>query len=38
MPAPSLVLFDMDNVLCTYSKQVRSAYLAQLTGARPQAR
>jgi glucose-1-phosphatase len=37
MPAPSLVLFDMDDVLCTYSKQVRSAYLAQLTGSTPQA-
>jgi putative hydrolase of the HAD superfamily len=37
MPAISLVLFDMDDVLCTYSRPTRAAYLARLAGIDPDA-
>lgn len=32
MPVPSLVLFDMDDVLCDYSRPTRAAHLARLAG------
>lgn len=32
MRAPSLVLFDMDDVLCAYDRQARAAHLARLAG------
>ena len=32
MPPPSLVLFDMDDVLCAYSRTARAAHLAHLAG------
>ncbi len=32
MPTPLLVLFDMDDVLCTYNRQVRAAHFARLAG------
>lgn len=35
MPAISLVLFDMDDVLCAYSRPTRAAYLARLAGLSP---
>jgi HAD superfamily hydrolase (TIGR01509 family) len=37
MPIPLLVLFDMDDVLCTYDKPARIAYLARLAGITPAA-
>jgi HAD superfamily hydrolase (TIGR01509 family) len=35
MPIPLLVLFDMDDVLCTYDKPARIAHLAKLAGITP---
>ena len=32
MRRPSLVLFDMDDVLCAYSRPARAAYLSRLAG------
>ena len=32
MPVPSLVLFDMDDVLCDYDRGARAAHLARLAG------
>ena len=32
MPPPLLVLFDMDDVLCAYSRPARAAHLAHLAG------
>ena len=37
MPTVSLVLFDMDDVLCAYSRPTRAAHLAQLAGLEPDA-
>ena len=37
MPPPSLVLFDMDDVLCSYSIERRAAYLARLAGSTTEA-
>ena len=32
MPRPLLVLFDMDDVLCTYNREMRAAWLARHAG------
>ena len=37
MPPPRLVLFDMDGVLCSYSIDLRAAYLARLAGSTAEA-
>jgi putative hydrolase of the HAD superfamily len=37
MVSPTLVIFDMDDVLCNYSRQRRAAHLAQLAGTTPEA-
>ncbi len=37
MQPPSLVLFDMDGVLCAYSIRARAGHLARLSGSTPQA-
>jgi putative hydrolase of the HAD superfamily len=37
MPSISLVLFDMDDVLCAYDRRSRCAYLAKLAGTTPEA-
>jgi len=37
MKVPSLVLFDMDDVLCRYDRPARIAYLARLAGSTPEA-
>lgn len=34
---PTLVIFDMDDVLCDYSRDIRSAHLARLSGITPTA-
>lgn len=36
MPMPTLVMFDLDGVLCTFNTHVRAEYLARLTGSTPE--